>query len=230
MPSKVYSAAVVGVDAFEIEIEVHAGWGPEGRVAVVGLPDTAVKESRDRVLSALSNSALRRPRGRITINLAPATVRKEGPSFDLPIALAMLQLNEQNRIPELDHCYICGELALSGELRPVRGALAIALEARKRRRERLIVPHQNAAEAAVVDGLSVYGATSLSEVVQFLRGEKELAVVPTQPWTATKIRDESDFSEVKGKYHVRRAVEVAAAGSHNLLTIGPNWTGFCDLR
>jgi magnesium chelatase family protein len=225
MPSKVYSAAVVGVDAFEIEIEVHAGWGPEGRVAVVGLPDTAVKESRDRVLSALSNSALRRPRGRITINLAPATVRKEGPSFDLPIALAMLQLNEQNRIPELDHCYVCGELALSGELRPVRGALAIALEARKRQRERLIVPHQNAAEAAVVDGLSVYGATSLSEVVQFLRGEKELAVVPTQPWTAHKIRDESDFSEVKGQYHVRRAVEVAAAGGHNLLMIGPPGSG-----
>jgi magnesium chelatase family protein len=126
MPSKVYSAAVVGVDAFEVEIEVHAGWGPEGRISVVGLPDTAVKESRDRVLSALSNSALRRPRGKITINIAPATVRKEGPSFDLPIALAMLQLNEQNRIPELDHCYICGELALSGELRPVRGTLAVA--------------------------------------------------------------------------------------------------------
>src|SRR5258708_38087389 len=127
----------------------------------------------------------------------------------------MLQLNEQNRIPELDHCYICGELALSDELRPVRGALAIALEARKRRRERLIVPHQNAAEAAVVDGLSVYGATSLSEVVQFLRGEKELAVVPTQPWTAHKIRDESDLSEVKGQNNVRRTVEEAAAGSIN---------------
>jgi magnesium chelatase family protein len=117
------------------------------------------------------------------------------------------------------HCYICGELALSGELRPVRDVLAIALEARKRRRERLIVPHQNAAEAAVVDGLSVYGATSLSEVVQFLRGEKELAVVPNQPWTAHKIRDESDFSEVKGQYHVRRAVEVAAAGNHNVLIL-----------
>jgi len=97
--------------------------------------------------------------------------------------------------------------------------LAVALEARKRGRERLILPHQNAAEAAVVDGLSVYGVTSLSEVVQFLRGEKELAVVPTQPWTAHKIRDESDFFEVKGQYHVRRAVEVAAAGSHNLLML-----------
>src|SRR3984893_8917503 len=217
MPSKVYSAAVVGVDAFEIEIEVHAGWGPEGRISVVGLPDTAVKESRDRVLSALSNSSLRRPRGKITINLAPATVRKEGPSFDLPIALAMWTLDEHNRIPELDHCYICGELALSGELRPVRGMLAVALEARKRGRERLILPHQNATEAAVAAGLSVYGVISLSEVVQFLRGEKELVAVPTHPWTAHKIREESDFSEVKGKYHVRRAVEVAAAGGHNLL-------------
>jgi len=210
MPSKVYSAAVMGVDAFEVEIEVHAGWGPEGRISVVGLPDTAVKESRDRVLSALSNSALRRPRGKITINIAPATVRKEGPSFDLPIALAMLQLNQQNRIPELDHCYICGELALSGELRPVRGTLAIALEARKRGRERVIVPHQNAAEAAVVDGLTVYGATSLSEVVQFLREERELIPTPTQNWTTHGADDESDFSEVKGQYHVRRAIAYAS--------------------
>jgi magnesium chelatase family protein len=219
MPSKVYSAAVVGVDALEVEIEVHAGWGTEGRIAVVGLPDTAVKESKDRVLSAISNSALRWPRGKITINVAPATVRKEGPNFDLPIALAMLQLNEQNRIPELDHCYLCGELGLSGELRPVKGALAIALEARRRRRERLIVPHQNVTEAAVVDGLSVYGATSLSEVVHFLRGEKELIAAPNLPWTVHKSREEADFSEVRGQYHVRRAVEVAAAGGHNLLML-----------
>jgi magnesium chelatase family protein len=126
---------------------------------------------------------------------------------------------EQNRIPDLEHCYLCGELGLSGELRPVRGTLAIALEARRRCRESLIVPHQNVAEAAVVDGVSVYGATTLSEVVQFLRGEKELVAAPSQPWTQHRNREEADFSEVKGQYHVRRAVEVAAASGHNLLTL-----------
>jgi len=114
MPSKVYSAAVVGVDAFEVEVEVHVGYGDIGKVAVVGLPDTAVRESKDRVLSAITNSALRWPSGRITVNLAPATVRKEGPSFDLPIALGMLKVNEQNRIPDLSPYCLAGELALSG--------------------------------------------------------------------------------------------------------------------
>jgi Subunit ChlI of Mg-chelatase len=122
MPSKVYSAAVVGVEAFEVEIEVHAGWGNIDKIAVVGLPDTAVKESKDRVTSAICNSGLRWPYGkRITINLAPADVRKEGPSFDLPIALGMLKLEENNRLPALDAFCITGELALSGRLRPVKG-------------------------------------------------------------------------------------------------------------
>jgi magnesium chelatase family protein len=178
MPSKIYSAAVVGVEAFEVEIEVHAGWGNTDKIAVVGLPDTAVKESKDRVTSAISNSGLRWPYGkRITINLAPADVRKEGPSFDLPIALGMLKLEENNRLPDLDAFCITGELALSGKLRPVKGVLSIALEAKRRHRQTLIVPLDNAAEAGVVEGVDVYGACSLSQVVHFLRGDISLELV-----------------------------------------------------
>src|SRR6202790_3085445 len=168
MPSKVYSAAVVGVEAFEVEIEVDAGWGNPDKIAVVGLPDTAVKESRDRVTSAIGNSGLRWPGGkRITINLAPADVRKEGPSFDLPIALGKLKLEENNRFPDLDGFCLTGELALTGQLRPVKGVLSIALEAKRGHRQTLIVPMDNAAEAGVVEGVNVYGASSISEVVKF---------------------------------------------------------------
>jgi len=194
MPSKVYSASVLGVDAFEVEIEVHAGYGNTDRIAVVGLPDAAVRESRDRVTSAITNSALRWPGDkRITINLAPADLRKEGPSFDLPIALGMLQLIKKNRLPELDRFCVVGELALSGELRPVKGVLAIAIEARRRGRSTLIVPAQNASEAAIIDGVTVYPFGNLAEVVQFLRGEVTLAAAEPACHEPEKSSADNDF-------------------------------------
>lgn len=170
MLSRVYSAAVLGVEGYEVEIEVNAGEGGNPMVIVVGLPDAAVRESRDRVTTALANSGFPWNRGRTVVNLAPADVKKEGPSFDLPIAVAMAALAGKTPVEPLAETCLVGELALTGEIRPIKGALPIALEAKRRGRRAIILPKANAREAAMVEGLDVYGATSLRDTIEFFQG------------------------------------------------------------
>lgn len=216
------SAAVLGVDASEVLIEVDISGGLPS-VMVVGLPDAAVQESRERVRAAIRNAGFPFPASRIVINLAPADVRKEGPSFDLPIALALLAA--QGVVPQkaFENTVISGELALDGSIRPIRGAINISLYAAQAGLKRVLVPPGNAAEAAVVEGVEVYAPQTLREAVAFLQGSEKLT--PAKPAQLDDPEAHLDLHDVKGQMAVRRALEIAAAGVHNMLMTGPPGSG-----
>src|SRR5512137_2524864 len=224
MLARVYSCAVIGLDGVIVEVEVHIGLGLPG-MTIVGLPDAAVQESRERVQAAVKNAGIDFPRKRIIVNLAPASVRKEGPAYDLPIALGVLVMMGRLSQAACEQALVVGELSLDGSVRHSRGVLPMAVVARQQGFKRIFVPKTDAVEAALIPDLEVIPVTSLTELYGHLAGRHPIASQePIKP-EELPVVTQTDFQEIKGQEHVKRALEVAAAGGHNLLMVGPPGAG-----